>query len=115
MAKYKNGTYHKGYFRGGSNDNLNFITCKDRLFIPSKLKSYVLYCYHTYLLYPGMDITKAMVFQNLYWPYIRDAVHKGLIKCDTFQCAKLLNKKYGKLPAKLAKEIPWYKLFVDLI
>ena len=28
---------------------------------------------------------------------------------------KLFNIKYGKLPAKLAEEIPWKKLCVDLI
>ena len=43
MAKYKNGTYHKGYFRGGSNDNLSLITCKDKVFNPYKLQSYILH------------------------------------------------------------------------
>ena len=28
---------------------------------------------------------------------------------------KTVNKKYGKLPAKLAEETPWNKLCVDLI
>ena len=38
-----------------------------------------------------------------------------LNNCDTFQRTKLSNKKYRKLPAKLAEEIPWNKLCVDLI
>ena len=66
MARYKNGMYHKGYFRGGSNDNLKLIMCKDRIFIPSKLQSYVLHWYHTYLLHPGMDRTEAVVHKHLY-------------------------------------------------
>ena len=31
IAKYKDGTYHKGYFCGGSNIDLNLITCKDKI------------------------------------------------------------------------------------
>ena len=34
IDKYKNGTYHKGYFRGGSNIDLKIIMCKNRIFIP---------------------------------------------------------------------------------
>ena len=57
MDKYEDGTYHKGSFRGGSNSDFNLITCEDNIVIPSKLQSYVLHWYHTYLLYPGMDRT----------------------------------------------------------
>ena len=32
--KYKYGTYHKGYFRGGSNSDLKIITYKDKIIIP---------------------------------------------------------------------------------
>ena len=35
--------------------------------------------------------------------------------CDTCQHTKKSNEKYGKLPAKLAEEIPWNKLCVYLI
>ena len=34
MAKYEDGTYHKGYFRGGSNIYLNLITFEDKTVIP---------------------------------------------------------------------------------
>ena len=53
-SKYKDGTYQKGYFCGGSNFDLKLITCKDKIVIPSKLQSYVLHWYHTYLLHPEM-------------------------------------------------------------
>ena len=39
MYKYKNGTYYKGYFRGGINTDLKLITCKDKIVIPSKFQS----------------------------------------------------------------------------
>ena len=38
-AKYKDGTYQKGYCFGGSNIDLKIITCKDNIVIPSKIQS----------------------------------------------------------------------------
>ena len=72
--KYKYFTYHKGSCFGGSNINLNLITCKDKIVIMSKLKSYVVHWYHTHILHPGMDRTEATIRQNLYWTEIRDSV-----------------------------------------
>ena len=83
MAKYKYGTYHKGYFRGGSNIDINLITCKDKFVIPSKLQSYIVHWYHTYLLHPGMDRTEAMISQHLYWPDIISDVRKEGSDFDT--------------------------------
>ena len=101
MAIYKNGTYHKGYSHGVSNGDLKLIMCKDKIVIPSKLQSYVLHWYYTYLLHPVMDITEAMIRQHFYWPDIRDDVRKEVTNFDTCQRTKQSNKKYGKLPAKL--------------
>ena len=71
--------------------------------------------YHTYLLHPGLDRTKAMIFQHLYCPGIREAVQKEVTGCDTCQRTKRSTTKYSKLPAKLSEETPWNKLCVDLI
>ena len=87
-AKYKDGTYHKGYFCGGSNSDLKLITYKDKKIIPPILQNYVLHWYHTYILHPGMDRTEAMVCQNLYLPDIRDAARKEVNNCDTCQHTK---------------------------
>ena len=56
-----------------------------------------------------------MIRQNLYWPNFIDAVRKEVTNYDTCQRKKLSNKKYGKLPAKLAEKLPWKKLYVDLV
>ena len=64
IAKYKNGTYHKGYFYGGSNIDFKLITRKDKIFIPSKLQSYVVHWYQVYLLNIGMYRTEAMILQQ---------------------------------------------------
>ena len=79
------------------------------------LQSYVLHWYHTYLLHPGMDRTEATILQHFYLTDIRDAVRKEVTNSDTFQHTKISNKKYGKLPAMLAGEIPCNKLCLDLI
>ena len=56
-----------------------------------------------------------MIFQHSCWPDIRYAVRKELTNYDTSQLTKQSNKDYGKLPDKLAEEIPWNKICVYLI
>ena len=89
--------------------------CEYKIVIPSKLQSYVLHWYHTYLLCPVMDITEVMIRHNLHWPGIVPAIWKEVTNCETFQRTKRSNKKYGKLPAKLAEEIPRNKICVNII
>ena len=88
IDKYKDGTYQQGYFCGGSNSELRLITCKHEIVILSKIQSYVLYWYHTYLLHPQMNITEAMILQNLYWPGIINPVWEEVTNCDTCQRRK---------------------------
>ena len=81
---------------------LAFIMHEDKIAIPSKNQSYVLHWYHTYILHPGMDITEAMIRQHLYWTGIRNSIQREVTNCETCPCTKQPNKKYSKLPAKLA-------------
>ena len=99
-TKYDISTYHTYSFHGGSNININLITCYDKIVILSRFQSYILHWYHTYLLHPVMDRTEAIIFQHLYWPSIIKAVRKELTNCDTSQRTKCSNIKYDKLPAK---------------
>ena len=115
MAKYKEVKYQTVSFRGGSNININLITCEGNIFIPSILQIYILHWYHMYLLHTGIDKIEAIIFLHLYWPGIRKYIRKELANCDTFQCIKPSNKKYGKFPAKEAEEIPRNKLCVGII
>ena len=75
-AKYEEGKYQKGSFCGGSNTNLNLITCEDKIFIPSILQSYVLHWCYTYLLHLGMDRTEAMILKHFYWTVVRNDLWK---------------------------------------
>ena len=71
--------------------------------------------YHTYLLHTGLDLTEAMIIQNVYWPDIKYDFYREVTYCDTYQCTKRSIIKYGELPAKITEETPWNKLCVDLI
>ena len=88
MDKYKGGTYHKFYFRGGSNNDLSLLTCEDKIFIPSKLQSYVLHWANTYIFHPGMDITELIIHQHLYWTGIKNSTWKDVTNCDTYKNIK---------------------------
>ena len=87
-AKYTTGTYQNGSFCRGTNIDLKIITCNNKIVTSSKLQSYVVHWYHTYLLHPVMDRTEAMIRQHLYWPDIRDSVWKERTNYDTFQRTK---------------------------
>ena len=56
-----------------------------------------------------------MIIQHLYYPDIINSIRGEVSNHGTSQRTKLPNKEYGTLPSKLAEEIPWNKLFVDLI
>ena len=83
MAKCKYFKYHKGYFDGGSNENITLITCKQKKVIPSKLLSYDLHWYHTCIFHPVMYRTEAIIRQHLYWHDIIYAACKEVTNCDT--------------------------------
>ena len=65
MAKYDQIIYKTGSFCGGSNINLNLITCDNNFFIKLIIQSYVSHWYHMYILHPGIDKMEAMVFTGL--------------------------------------------------
>ena len=68
-----------------------------------------------YIIHTVMDLTEAMISQNLYWPRIIEAVMKEFFIFDTCQHKKISSKSYVKLPAKVAEDIPCTKLCVDII
>ena len=79
-----------------------------------KIQKDVVKWYHTYLLHCGLYLTEVLIFQHLYGPGIIEEVQKEVRNRDTCQHVKRSTKN-GKLPAKLAEEIPYDNLCVDLI
>ena len=91
MSKYDKGIYRSGYFHGGSNINLNLMTCEDNTVITIILQGCVLKWYHTYLLHPRRDRTEENIFQHLNWPIIGKYVWKEVSNCSTCQLPHLRN------------------------
>ena len=68
-----------------------------------------------YILHTGWYRTEAMAFQHLYYSDIIKSVQKEVTECDVCQRTKWSTKTYGQLPDKLAEEITWDTLCVDII
>ena len=62
-----------------------------------------------------MERTEATIYQHYYWPNLRDNIPTHRKVFNTCQKNRKHNIQYGKLPAKEAEAIPWYRLSVDLI
>ena len=92
MDKYQKYIYKTCYFCGGSNMDLNFITCADKIVILLILQTCILHWYYTYLPNQAMDRIEAMILQNIYWPSIRNAIWKEVTNFDTCQRKKWSNK-----------------------
>ena len=67
-----------------------------------------------YLIHSGINRTETIIRKHLYWYGIIKDVQKEVICCNTCQRTKWSDIKYGKLPAKVAEEIPRNKLCVDI-
>ena len=51
----------------------------------------------------------------MYWPGMRYRIRKHVKSCDRCQKGKRRKRKYGKIPPKIAKTVPWRTVCVDLI
>ena len=114
IAKLKCTNYHTKYFRGGR--IVTQLICKDnKNFIPPVLQKYAVNWYHTYLLYPVMDCSKASIGRHYFWPKLRYDIRIQIKYCRTYHINKKQILKYGHLPSKEAGFISWYILLVDII
>jgi hypothetical protein len=107
-------SYSETTFRGG--DKSHILICKNgKIAIPKPLQRKIVDWYHEMLCHPGETRTEQTIRQHFDWKGLRKTVHDICSKCPTCQKAKVTNQKYGKLPAKQAKENPWDTLCVDLL
>jgi hypothetical protein len=103
---------------GGGGKKSKFQLYADKMgkiAIPKSLQKPCWQWYHVYLVHPGFDRT----YQSIADTYTGEGMH-GMIKewchsCDRCQWCMTINRKYGLLPPKQAKEIPWEHLCVDFI
>ena len=92
------------------------VLCKDgKLVIPNDLQHRAISWYHHYLQHPGSTRLEETILASMYWKGMRPTIRSYVKKCKTCQINKRRQRKYGKLPAKLAITTPWEALCVDLI
>jgi hypothetical protein len=106
--------HNKNVFRGGDKD-YKLICRNNKTCLPKALQQKTIDWCHEMLCHPGTTRTEATTRQHFDWTGLRNMVIKTCKKCTNCQLAKPPAQKYGKLPAKVAKENPWDTLCVDLI
>jgi len=91
------------------------VCYNDKIVVPKSLHRHVIDWYHTTLCHPGINRTEESIAQHLSWPKMRSQITGYVQACPTCQRNKRKVKKYGWLPPKEAKAIPWDKMCIDLI
>eukprot|EP00957_Ditylum_brightwellii_P014005 1056480-Ditylum_brightwellii.AAC.1 len=51
----------------------------------------------------------------MWWPGLRVAIRQHVKSCKCCQFGKRRKRKYGHMPPKIANQVPWQKVCVDLI
>jgi transposase InsO family protein len=109
---------HKGHaehvFHGGDKD-YKLICRNNKTCLPKAPQQKSIDWCHEMLCHPGTTRTEAATHQHFDWKGLQNMVIKTCKKCTNCQLAKPTAQKHGKLPAKVAKEIPWDTSCVDLI
>ena len=88
---------------------------KSRLVIPKVLQARALQWYHHYLQHPGETRLEETLVAVMYWPGLRADVRRHVKSCKRCQLGKRRKRKYGHVPSKIADQVPWQKVCVDLI
>ena len=111
--------FHVKNFSGAESSTnriqISLLCFSDRIVVPKVLQTKILEWYHYLLVHPGRDRTLKSIQQHFYWKGMSKDVERFCKKCPTCQTCKVNSKKYGLLPAKEPKVVPWHQLCVDLI
>ena len=113
-ALKNNDKYHIANYHGG--DKIIRLICRnEKIIVPDPLQDQGVDWYHHSLGHPGINRTKEMIGQHLWWPKMRDHITHSVSTCGVCQKNKRRSKKYGIMPEKKAQAEPWETLCVDLI
>ena len=91
------------------------VHTQSRLVIPQVLQTRALQWYHHYLQHPGISRLEETLVAVMYWPGLRADVRRHVKSCKRCQKGKRRKQKYGHVPQKIADQVPWRKVCVDLI
>ena len=88
---------------------------KSRLVIPAVLQTRAIQWYHHYLQHPGISRLEETLVAVMYWHGLRADVRRHVKSCERCQKGKRRTRQYGHVPPKVADQVPWRKVCVDLI
>ena len=111
----QNDKYHLQSFHRGAGKTIDLICHNSKIVVPTTLQKRIMEWYHLFLLHPGINRTEETIRQHLWWKNMRQDITKHVATCPICQRNKRHQKKYGKVPPKVAEAKPWERLCVDLI
>ena len=79
------------------------------------LQARALQWYHHYLQHPGVSRLEETLVTVMYWPGLRANVRRHVKSCKRCQKGKRRSRQYGQVPPKIADQVPWQKVCVNLI
>jgi hypothetical protein len=92
------------------------MVCKDGKMIISKpLQRCAVLWYHHYLQHPKHTQLEETMKATMYWKSMRTSTRSLTKSCRACQVNKKWKLKYGHLPPKTIKTVPWGASCVDLI
>ena len=91
------------------------VTYRGKIYIPTSLRTRIMYWYHTYLLHPGATRMLNTINATMFWHGMRVHVDNYVKTCHICQLTKKQQKKYGHLAPKKAEVTPWKRVNVILI
>eukprot|EP00957_Ditylum_brightwellii_P017268 1300969-Ditylum_brightwellii.AAC.1 len=83
--------------------------------MPQVLQTRAVQWYHCYLQHPGISRLEETQVAVMWWPGLRVAVRQHAKSCKRCQFGKQRKQKYGHIPPKIANQVPWQKVCVELI
>ena len=73
-------------------NSIRNVTCENKISITPKIKRVIVHCHNMYLLYPGLDRTKVLIFQHLYCQVIqKEPKNNDFCQCKNCQQNKTMN------------------------
>jgi hypothetical protein len=114
ILQKKHSKYHLKSFHGGGKSR-ELICYKDKIVVPPSQQIRIIEWSHNYLGHPGINRREETIGQHLWWLNMRKHTILSVSTCDFCQQKKRRHKKYGHLPEKDAKAMPWDKMYIDLI
>ena len=96
-------------------NDVEVVTYKNRIYIPSSLWEDAMNWYHHYLQHPGASRMERTLSSVVYWPKMSKDIRRLCRTCELCQLAKRTKGKSGKLPPKDLELRPWHTVCIDCI